>query len=178
VSYNRSALMAASARGDPFLGGLIKGALKIGSRILPGPAGALAGAAAGLLGGGGRPAAGRPMLAPPAVSLRGGFAAAMPGVGLAGVGALSTRAPGAVTTRGDGCPKGYRLNKTGYFLKSGQYVPPESRCVRIRRMNPANSRALSRGLRREESFIRLARRTGLVALPKARRVRRAARKSH
>ncbi len=56
------------------------------------------------------------------------------------------------------------------------YVAPRSKCVRNRSMNPANARALRRALRREEQFVRLARRTGLVTVPKARRLRKAKRK--
>lgn len=41
------------------------------------------------------------------------------------------------------------------------------------RMNPTNPKALRRAQRREESFIRIARKSGLVMLPKAKRVRRA-----
>jgi len=44
-----------------------------------------------------------------------------------------------------------------------------------RRMNPTNIKALRRAVRREEAFIRAAKKTGLVAVPKAKRVRRAAR---
>jgi len=77
---------------------------------------------------------------------------------------------------GMACPKGMRLNKSDYFLKDGSFIAAGSRCVSIRRSNPANVRALRRAIRREEGFIRLAKRTGLVALPKARRVRKAARK--
>ncbi len=77
---------------------------------------------------------------------------------------------------GMACPKGMRLNKSDYFLTPGTFVAAGTRCVSIRRSNPANVRALRRAIRREEGFIRLAKRTGLVALPKARRVRKAARK--
>lgn len=57
------------------------------------------------------------------------------------------------------CPKGFKLNKSDYFLKDGTYVPAMSRCVRYRSMNPLNPRALRRGLRRAEGFERIARRT-------------------
>jgi len=75
---------------------------------------------------------------------------------------------------GGTCPKGYRLNKSSYTLQDGTFVAKGSRCVRIRRTNPTNVRALRRAIRREEGFIRLARKTGLVTVPKARRVRKAA----
>lgn len=82
----------------------------------------------------------------------------------------------ALCPPGMACPKGMRLNKSDYFLQDGTFVAAGTRCVSIRRSNPANVRALRRAIRREEGFIRLAKRTGLVALPKARRVRKAARK--
>jgi hypothetical protein len=176
MPYNRAALGGYYAQGDPFLGGLIKGAAKIGKgllRSLPGPAGMIARTI--LPAGGGRVAP-APFPRPPAFGIRGAAAFAAPGVGVSLAGGAMLAPGGGAPPGGDGCPKGYRLNKSGYFLKSGQYVAPGTKCVRIRRMNPANSRALRRSLRREESFIRLARRSGLVALPKARRVRRAARK--
>ena len=41
-----------------------------------------------------------------------------------------------------------RLNKSGYWLKDGTYVPPGTRYVKIRRRNSMNPRALSRALSR------------------------------
>jgi hypothetical protein len=162
------------AVGDPGLFSFVKKfarkALKVAS-ILPGPIGSVAGIASGMLGAG----AGRPQLAPPGrrmptITVRGAGAMVPGGVALAGQARLApSAAPGA-----DGCPKGTRLNKSDYFLKSGQFVPKGTRCVSYRRTNPANARALRKALSREEAFIKLARRSGLVALPKARRVRRAA----
>jgi hypothetical protein len=72
--------------------------------------------------------------------------------------------PGGVEP-GVACPPGYHAAKDG-----------SGRCVRNRRMNPGNARALRRSIRRESSFIKLAQRTGLVALPKATRTRKKARK--
>lgn len=46
------------------------------------------------------------------------------------------------------CPKGFRRNRTTYFLKSGELVTARSRCVRIRRTNPDNGRASTRAARR------------------------------
>lgn len=52
----------------------------------------------------------------------------------------------------NGCPAngrgGYHLNKSSYFLRSGQFVPAGSRWVRNRRRNPGNIRAASRALSR------------------------------
>lgn len=55
------------------------------------------------------------------------------------------------------CPSGYHRNKHGYFLESGHFVPKGSKCVRNRRMNPLNPRALDRSLRRmkgAERFVK------------------------
>lgn len=51
---------------------------------------------------------------------------------------------------------GTHLNKTGYFLKSGQYVAPRTKCVKNRRRNPLNPRALSRAMGRLASAKRAA----------------------
>lgn len=56
------------------------------------------------------------------------------------------------------CPKGFRKNKSSYFLKNGQHVPKGSKCVRYRRMNVANTRALKRSTRRLTSFENLVKR--------------------
>lgn len=46
------------------------------------------------------------------------------------------------------CPKGYRPNKSDYFLKDGTLVAAGSKCVKYRRKNPMNARALSRAISR------------------------------
>lgn len=43
---------------------------------------------------------------------------------------------------------GHRLNKTGYFLRDGRYVAPGTKCVKTRRRNSLNPRALSRAISR------------------------------
>jgi len=43
---------------------------------------------------------------------------------------------------------GYHLNKSSYFLMSGEFVPERSRYVRNRKRNPANARATSRAISR------------------------------
>lgn len=52
------------------------------------------------------------------------------------------------------CPPGYHLNKA-----DGPKGPKGSYCVKNRKMNPLNPRALKRGLRRAEDFEKFARRT-------------------
>lgn len=63
--------------------------------------------------------------------------------------------------------KGYHPNKSSYFTKGGGtsryppqilYHPKGTNCVRTRRMNVANPRALRRALRRAQGFAKLARR--------------------
>jgi len=43
---------------------------------------------------------------------------------------------------------GYHLNKSSYFLLSGEFVPEGTRMVKNRKRNPANSRATSRAISR------------------------------
>ena len=80
--------------------------------------------------------------------------AAFPGGGLlpaAGqvIGGALAGYQGAVSTAG-ACPAGYHLRKD-------RRLP--AKCVRNRRMNIANPRALRRGMRRVKGFEKLARRT-------------------
>jgi len=158
-------LGGARYQGDPFLGGFIKtvgkvvgGAAKITSKIVPGPLGG----AAGILGGVLSPSRGRPP-APPLPQLRG----IAPPVPVPGLQQLRGQEMRAAAMGACGCPSGWHNAKDAQARGM-------CRCVRNRRMNPTNPRALRRAIRREESFIRLARRTGLVTVPKAKRVRRAA----
>ena len=58
------------------------------------------------------------------------------------------------TMNGMGCPRGFRPNKSSYFLRSGEFVPRGSRCVRVRRRNNANGRALRRSISRVKGFER------------------------
>lgn len=53
------------------------------------------------------------------------------------------------------CPKGTHLNKS----MDCEGNPPGTKCVTNRRMNPANSRAAKRAVRRLSAFDRLARQT-------------------
>lgn len=61
--------------------------------------------------------------------------------------------------------KGYRPNKSGYYKQvqkgnpaSAVYVPKGSVCVKTRRINIANPRALRRAVRRAQGFAKMARR--------------------
>jgi hypothetical protein len=46
------------------------------------------------------------------------------------------------------CPKGWHANKSGYFLMSGEWVGEGTKCVKNRRKNPMNARALSSAITR------------------------------
>jgi hypothetical protein len=52
-------------------------------------------------------------------------------------------------------PRGYRLNKSSYFLKSGEFIAEGTRLVKVRRRNFANGRALRRSIGRVQGFERL-----------------------
>lgn len=66
------------------------------------------------------------------------------------VGTQTTYSSPAAGHPGQGCGKGYHLNKTGYYTRQG-YVAPGTRCVKNRRRNPLNPRALSRSISRISS---------------------------
>jgi len=61
----------------------------------------------------------------------------------------------AGSAAGQVIPRGYRLNKSSYFLKSGQFIPEGTRLVKVRRRNFANGRALRRSIGRVQGFERL-----------------------
>jgi len=135
-------------QGDPglfsFLGKIVRKAAPVLGRFF-GPVGTVVGAALGA-----REATKALIPAPPPVP----GAAAFPGGGIpaaagAFVGAGIAGYQGAVTTAG-ACPAGYHLRKD-------KRLP--AKCVRNRRMNIANPRALRRGMRRVKGFEKLARRT-------------------
>lgn len=79
------------------------------------------------------------------------------------------------TTPAIGCPKGFKPNKSGYYRRIRtpgnpqgivSYIEPGSRCVKIRRRNPANPRAADRAVSRIESAKRFAKRMGRVTIRK------------
>ena len=56
------------------------------------------------------------------------------------------------------CAPGHRPNKSRYFLLDGTRIDPGTRCVKVRRMEVGNSKALRRSIRRETGFAKLAKR--------------------
>lgn len=134
--------------GDPgllgFLGKIIKPIWKVAKPIVGGLIGGPIGAA--IVGGTAGVAIGKSMVPVPGAPAA---PPSMPGVGMiqpvvAGVvqGAMAGWGGGGV------CPSGYHPAKDG-----------SGRCVRNRRMNVANPRALRRSMRRVKGFEKLARRT-------------------
>lgn len=159
MPYGRSRLTASAQIGDPFLGGLVRGIGRaVGGFVRGGPLGAISGVLGPILGGAPSPIAVPPIrqLPRPGRAI-GAFGGISPVGAFGGIGAVTQARPAAaaMAAGGDGCQKGHRLNKSGYFLQSGTFVAPFSRCVRIRRTNPGNTRALRRSLRRVESFAGL-----------------------
>ncbi len=110
--------------------------------------------------------------------VRGGrpTAPSMPVLPVPGVRAAAQRFfPGGATgleTRGEAvgtklaCPSGYRPNKSDYFLKDGTYVEAGTRCVKNRRRNPMNPRALSRAIARIDGGKRLQNTLGEITTAK------------
>lgn len=83
-----------------------------------------------------------------------GFGAGAPTVGVMGgsMGGAGYYSPG--TGVGPVRPRAVHPNKSGYWLKSGEYVAPGTRMVTNRRMNPLNPRSLSKSLRRVQGFAK------------------------
>lgn len=63
-----------------------------------------------------------------------------------------------------GDTRGYHLNKSGYWVKGGKYVEPNSKWVKNRRRNPLNPRALSRSISRISSAKNAAKFLGRVTV--------------
>jgi len=61
---------------------------------------------------------------------------------------------------------GYHWNKSGYFLKSGEYVPAGTKMVKNRRRNPANPRATSNAIMRIKGAKRYAKSLSAISIRK------------
>ena len=157
-------------QGDPglfsFLGKAARGVTGLVSKLgIPFVSGA-AGVAAGLLGGGRGPGmAGVQRIDP--IMLQSRFQGTPAGAPIqTGLGGRQRFFPGGATGMGEGCGQGYRPNKSGYYVQGGQYVEPGSTCVKRRRMNPLNPRALSKAMRRIESAKRATTVLGRITIRK------------
>lgn len=134
-----------SGKGDPGLFSSIGKIMGSVGSILPGPFGAAAKIGSRLLGAGSQPKARtqptRPTLQVPSPvpGIRGVTQRFIPG------GASGYQCPSG-STRGD-CESGYHLDKT-----------TRSKCVRNRKVNYTNPRALSRASKRLDGFVTVARR--------------------
>jgi len=168
-------------RGDPglfsWVGKAIGGVAKLAGNILPGPLGLVAKGVGGLLAGNGKPqnpsiaakplpASMLPVLYNQPAAGAGQFAAQPQGdqYGIINIGGSQIPAlpygPGNQTQSGAGamipatngaCPSGYHRNKVGYFSKKSGWVAAGSVCVKNRKRNPLNPRALSRSISRIHS---------------------------
>jgi len=149
--------------GDPgFLSDLWKGVKRVGGTLLkaafPVPA-AVYGAITG------KPSP--PRMVPPSAFLPGGMPTSFPGVGatpgsLAGMaGRAGPAFSGVSTPQLTGLPRGARPFGPDGLCACGFHPEKSGKgyCVRNRRMNVANPRALRRGMRRVSGFEKLARRT-------------------
>lgn len=152
-----------SQRGDlkSILGGIVGGVTKVAS-FIPGPIGSVASAANRAISGT-RPAPTISSYPQPALPMTSSFAGLRVG-GPSGISVGAERYQGVrgqvsvPVATGAGCPKGYRLNKSGYFTKDGQYHEPGTKCVRYRYRNVANGRALRRAIGRTSGFDKLVKR--------------------
>jgi len=73
----------------------------------------------------------------------------------------------AAMQAGKPCPvSGYHWNKSGYFLKSGEYIPPGTKMVKNRRRNPANPRATSNAITRIKGAKRYAKSLSSISIRK------------
>lgn len=138
------------AAGDPGLFSAIGGALK---RVGGAAVGFVTGGAAGAVRGAINPGSifgGAP--APPGSQLP--TLPPIPTISQVGTTAIGHVMSGSVSAAPGGmAPRGYHLNRSGYFLKSGQYVAPGTRWVRNRSRNPLNPRALRRSISRVDQFV-------------------------
>lgn len=126
------------------IGGALKGAL--GGLVTGGPIGAITGAVGSFL-------PKQPQVVPQLPGINPPFGG-LPG---AGIGSTSggTRVSFGEPSVSGVAPKGYRLNKSSYFLKDGTFVPKGSRYVKIRRRNSLNVRALDRAIGRVDGAKRI-----------------------
>ncbi len=145
------AVSRAGFQGDPGLFGFLGKAISSVGSFLPGPLGGIAGAIGGALGGGGQGGPGGSLFAqqtvpfPPVFQETPGF-----------IGQVQRALPFGKTgfeevAVNGACANGHHLNKSDYFLKDGTFIQKGSRCVKDRRKNPLNPRALSSAIKRVES---------------------------
>jgi len=74
--------------------------------------------------------------------------------------------PTGATGLGAGCQSGFHPNKSSYRLLSGELVEKGTRCVRNRRRNPMNPRALDRAIGRIVSAKKMSKKLGTISVRK------------
>jgi hypothetical protein len=147
----------AGSRGDPFWGALARGAIGLGRKVFShakpllgsGTIATAAGAGTAIMKRGGAMIMKHPVLS------AAGAAGALGTVGLA----EHMRHPGAEMMGFGACPKGYHISKSKHSRSFGA-------CVRNRRMNVANGRALGRAVRRLHHFAKKYRKVVGFVSPK------------
>ena len=180
MSLAMKAARRRGAMGDPGIFGFIGSAIKtvggVVGELLPGPAGTVVKGITNAL-------PGKNLLAPRAPA---GPGLAMPTGTMPTLGFPTTGAPGTgfgavpppsgsggggggTMTNGKGCTIGFRPNKTSYYVRNplglgGNQIEIGERCVKRRRMNPLNPRAISRAIRRLESAKRATSRLSKVSI--------------
>lgn len=92
----------------------------------------------------------------------GGFAERLLPGGATGFEVAGMAAQGGM---GTSCPPGFHPNKSSYWTSQG-FVPAGAKCVRNRRRNPMNPRALSRAISRVESAKKASSRLGRITVRK------------
>lgn len=174
----------AQAMGDPgllgFLGKAIGGVAKIAGGLLPGPIGGIAKLVGNVLVPAKSVKTATVTASLPGIGLQ-GTAPQFPapigtGIQIGGqrgvqIGAFPQFGPGGGGGPGPGtavgplmggaagtpCARGYHFNRTGYYTKRYGWIEKGSVCVKNRRRNPLNPRALSRSLARLTSAKRAVR---------------------
>lgn len=157
-----------------FIGGVAKTAVS----LLPGPIGAVGRAITNIPRGTVSIGPGPGALGAPELTFGPAMPQGFPQFGPAVPGEITQQQPvGTMLPSGfiPGCQlKGTRPNKSGYYkqVQKGNpaqvvYIPKGSVCVKSRRMNVANPRALRRSIRRAQGFAKLARRVMTFVSAKA-----------
>jgi len=179
----------ANLRGDPgifgFIGKAVGAVAGVVSKVMPGPIGAIAGVANKLLAGNGKPV--NPSISsastgsvavlkmtqpampalPQQVSQTGLVNINRPGAGPVlqmGPGNQTQSGFGGTSSTGAACERGYHRNKTGYYSQRYGWIPAGSVCVKNRKRNPLNPRALSRSMARLSSAKKAAKFLGQVTV--------------
>jgi len=141
-----------SGKGDfgSILGGILGTAGKVVSAAIPG-VGGLIGAGASALGnvlsGSGSVTIPTIPRSTPTVPRSTGLGVALP---------FATGTQVQTSSCGGQCTPGYHLNKTDHYNRQG-FVPAKSTCVRNRKTNYTNPRALARSAKRLDGFVAVAR---------------------